>query len=163
MSPASGSGKQLKTEIVVRGSFAVIGKEGSTAEGDGFIRRLWEEANAHFEEIAPLAKRDENGVLAGIWGAMSDLTRSFRPWEDFRVGLYLAGAECPEDAEAPEGWVKWVVPAYEYLRVENEGNDTFAETLKLLKERNLSLAGAVHEFTCPLTGKDYLFFPIRRI
>ena len=39
-------------------SFAVIGKEGSTSDGEGFIRRLWEDANGHFEEIAALVKRD---------------------------------------------------------------------------------------------------------
>ena len=163
MSMAAESGKHLKLEKVVKGSFTVIGKEGSSADGDGFIRKLWEDANSHFEEIAPLAKRDENGNLAGIWGAMSDLTRSFLPWEEFKTGLYLAGAECWEDAEAPEAWVKWVVPGYEYLRVENKGGETFADAVKLLKERKIALVGAVHEFTCPLTGKDYLYFPVRRL
>lgn len=27
----------------------VIGREGSTEEGEGFVQRLWTEANAHFE------------------------------------------------------------------------------------------------------------------
>ena len=153
----------MKIERVVKESFTVIGKEGSTADGEGFIQKLWEDANSHFEQIAHLAKRDENGNLVGVWGAMSDTTHSFRPWENFQTGLYLAGVECPDDAQAPEGWVKWVVPGYEYLRVENDGEDAFARALRCLNEQNYSLAGAVHDFTCPQTGKNYLFFPIRRL
>ena len=63
-----------------------------------------------------LAKKDENGNLVGIWGAMSHLSRSLKPWEDnFSKGLYLAGFECDDDAEAPKGWTKWIIPGYEYL------------------------------------------------
>ena len=84
-------------------AFSVIGKEGSTNDGDGFIQRLWEDANSHFGEIQHLAKKDENKNIAGIWGAMSDFTRTFQPWqENFTKGLYLAGAEVEDDAEAPE-------------------------------------------------------------
>ncbi len=78
----------------IKESFTVIGKEGSTRDGEGFIRRLWEDANSHFAEVQHLAKKDESGGLAGIWGAMSDFSRSFRPWEEgFTKGLYLAGVE----------------------------------------------------------------------
>ena len=153
----------MNIEKVTKESFTVIGKEGSTFDGEDFIQKLWEDANAHFEQIAHLAKRDEAGNLVGVWGAMSDLTHSFMPWEDFNKGLYLAGAECIDGAQAPEGWVKWVVPGYEYLRVENEGADTFAATLRYIKESDLSLAGAVHDFTSPQTGKSYMYFPIRRL
>ena len=145
-------------------SFVVIGKEGSTADGEGFIARLWETANGNFGEVAHLAKKDENGNLLGIWGAMSDFSRSFKPWENgFSSGLYLAGIECEDNAEAPEGWVKWVIPAYEYIYVENCGENTFADVIKYLEENNIPLAGAVHDFTCPETGKGYMFFPIRRL
>lgn len=152
----------MKIERVSKASFAVIGKEGSTLDGDGFIQRLWQDANAHFEEIAPLAKRDESGNLVGIWGAMTDFSRSFKPWDDFNRGLYLAGAECTDAAEAPEGWVKWVVPACDYLKVERTDENTFSDMIAYMKENGLSLAGAVHDFTCPQNGKDYMFFPIRR-
>lgn len=144
-------------------SFTVIGKEGSTLDGEGFIRKLWQDANGHFEQIAGLAKRDEQGNLVGVWGAMSDMSRSFRPWDDFNRGLYLAGAECRDDAEAPEGWVKWVIPAYEYLVVEHENDRTFTEMLEYMRENGLSLAGAVHDFTAPKTGKNYMYFPIRKL
>ena len=99
----------MKIEKQMKSSFSVIGKEGSTLDGQGFIQKLWEDANSHFDEVQSLAKRDENGNLVGIWGAMSDCTHSFKPWEEnFSKGLYLAGIECTDDAQAPDGWTKWV-------------------------------------------------------
>ena len=154
----------MKIEKIVKESFAVIGKEGSTLDGPGFIQRLWADANGHFGEVQPLAKTDETGNLAGIWGVMSDLSRTFRPWEDgFSRGLYLAGVECADDAEAPAGWTKWIIPGFEYLRAECEGENTFPEMLDYLHQNEIPLAGAVHDFTCPASGKSYMLFPIRRI
>ena len=148
----------------IKESFAVIGKEGATLDGEGFIQRLWDDANAHFGEVQHLARRDETGNLAGIWGAMSDLTRSFQPWEDqFSRGLYLAGVECGDDAEAPAGWTKWVVPGYEYICVAADGETTFSDALASLRADGLTLAGAAHDFTCPKTGKSYMLFPIRTL
>ena len=63
-------------------AFVVIGKEGSTSDGEGFIRKLWDDANGHFSEVAHLAKKDAAGRLVGIWGAMSDFSHAFKPWED---------------------------------------------------------------------------------
>lgn len=153
----------MKIEKCVKKSFAVIGKEGSTSDGEGFIKRLWDNANSHFEEIRHLAKVDENGNLVGIWGAMSDFSRSFNPWENFSKGLYLAGVECNDDADAPYGWTKWIIPGYEYIYVECENGDTFSQTIEYLKDNAIALAGAVHDFTCPQTGKNYMFFPIRKL
>lgn len=150
----------MKMERCTKESFVVIGKEGSTNDGEGFVQKLWDDANAHFHEIAHLAKRDEKGNLAGIWGAMSDFSHAFKPWEDFSKGCYLAGVECADDAEAPRGWTRWVVPGYEYLYVENEGGDTFSRAIRYLEENGIPLAGAVHDFNCPETGKAYLFFPV---
>ena len=62
---------------VIKKKFAVIGKEGSTFDGEGFIQKLWNDANSHFNEVAHLAKKDANGNIVGIWGAMSDLSRAF--------------------------------------------------------------------------------------
>lgn len=129
-------------------SFVVIGKEGSTTDGQGFIQNLWENATAHFSEIEELIKKDEEGNCIGFWGAMSNLARTFQPWEDnFSKGLYLAGAECRDDALAPDGWTKWGVPGYEYIYVESKGLDTFPEMIQYLNENNIPLAGAVHERT----------------
>lgn len=148
----------------IKESFAVIGKEGAALDGEGFIQRLWDDANAHFGEVQHLARRDETGNLVGIWGAMSDLTRSFQPWEDqFSRGLYLAGVECGDDAEAPAGWTKWVVPGYEYICVAADGETTFSDALASLRADGLTLAGAAHDFTCPKTGKSYMLFPIRAL
>ena len=148
---------------IVKDRFVVIGKEGSTADDQGFIQRLWRDANSHFGEIAHLAKRDAQGNLMGIWGGMTDHSRSFQPWENgFCHGLYLAGVECVDEGEAPIGWTKWVVPAFEYVAVENQAG-AFEKGLSSLAEQGLSLAGAVQEYTAPDTGREYLYFPIRAI
>ena len=47
---------RMKIEKYVKESFAVIGKEGSTLDGPGFIQRLWADANAHFGEVQPHSK-----------------------------------------------------------------------------------------------------------
>ena len=143
----------MKVERCIKESFIVIGKEGSTLDGEGFIQRLWIDANSHFGEVQHLAKKDENGNICGIWGVMSD----------FRKGLYLAGVECRDDAEAPDGWKKWIIPGYEYIYVECEDSDTFSKTIKYLEENSIPLVGAVHDFTCPQTGKNYMLFPIRKL
>lgn len=153
----------MKISKCIKESFIVIGKEGSTRDGEGFIQKLWENANNHFKEVEPLAKKDDKGNIVGVWGAMSDLTRSFRPWEDGTKGLYLAGVECNDQAEAPDGWTKWVIPGYEFIYIENENSDTFQEAIKYLKESNIPLVGAVHDFICPVTGKNYIYLPIRKL
>lgn len=154
----------MKIEKIEKPAFSIIGKEGSTADGEGFIQKLWEDANSHFDQVQPLAKTDAQGNLAGIWGAMSDLSRSFAPWEDgFTKGLYLAGIECRDSAEPPQGWTKWTVPGFEYLVVEAAGPDTFARMIEHMEREGLALAGAVHDFTCPQTGQNYMFFPIRKL
>ena len=154
----------MKIEKCIKGSICVIGREGSTEDGPDFVQSLWDEANSHFAEVSHLAKRDEAGNLVGIWGAMSDLARSFLPWEDgFSKGLYLAGVECREDAQPPENWVKWVIPGFEYLRVECDHAGVFPEMIAYLQENHIPLAGAVQDFTCPQTGKNYMYFPIRKL
>ena len=148
---------------VIKKAFTVIGKAGSTSDGEGFIRKLWNDANSHFSEVAHLAKKDANGNIVGIWGAMSDMSRSFQPWEEgFSKGLYLAGVECEDSAQAPDGWTKWIIPGYEYIVVENR-NGAFEDTIRQMNEAGVSLAGAVHDFTDPATGKGYMYFPIRKV
>lgn len=154
----------MQMETCFKESFAVIGKEGSTEDGSGFVQKLWADANGHFAEVAPLAKKDENGNLAGIWGAMTDFSRSFRPWEDgFSKGRYLAGVECADDAEPPAGWTKWTIPGFAYLRVVCDHDGVFPEMIAYLQEHDMTLAGAVHDFTCPKTGINYMYFPIKRL
>ena len=153
----------MKFESCVKESFAVIGKEGSREDGPGFVQQLWADANSHFSEIAHLAKKDDDGNLTGIWGAMSDFSGQFLPWEDgFRKGRYLAGVECQEDALPPNTWTKWILPGFEYLRVECTHETVFPEMIAYLEENNIPLAGAVQDFTCPKTGKNYMLFPIKK-
>ena len=145
-------------------SFSVIGKEGSTKDGSDFIKRLWEDANSNFNEVKDIAKKDEDGNILGIWGAMSDFSRSFKVWENgFSEGLYLAGIEVESDAKAPLGWVKWTIPSYNYIYVKRDGLDTFSKVIEYLNKNNIKLAGAVHDFTCPMDGKEYIFFPIEKL
>lgn len=151
----------MKLEKITVNAFCVIGKAGSTEEGPGTVQRLWQEANAHFPEVAALAKKDAKGQPVGFWGAMSRQDMSFLPWEDdYSKGLYLAGVEAEEDAVAPEGWRKWIVPGFECLKVPAEGSDTFRETIQWLQANGMELVAAVQDFTDPATQKNYMLFPI---
>ena len=124
----------MEIKKCIKESFSVIGKEGSTNDGNGFIQKLWQDANENFEEVSHLAKRDNEGNILGIWGAMSDLSGSFKPWEDnFTKGLYLAGVEVNDDAIPPKGWTKWVIPSYEYIYVKCDEDDIFSKVIKYLK------------------------------
>ncbi len=152
----------MKIERISKPAFSVIGKEGSTAEGEGFVQQLWAEANAHFAQVRPFAVTVD-GQPAACWGLMSDPSRRFQPWEDgFSKGLYLAGIECVPDAQA-EGWTVWTAPASEYVRVECEDGYPFQEGLRYLKEQGLTLAGAAYDHTDLRTGRSYLYFPIARL
>ena len=151
-------------------SFSVVGKEGSTDMGEGFVQALWLDASSNFAEIAHLAKRKENGGFAGYWGCMTGPARSFEPFADgYTRGIYLAGAECEDGATAgtavpaPEGWVKWTLPGFEYVVIERENDGSFAEGLAYLEENGLDLAGAQQDFVDPDTGTNYLYFPVRRL
>lgn len=145
-------------------AFDVIGVEGSTDSGEGFVQKLWDTANSRFSEVEPLAKRDENGVYAGFWGAMSDFSRSFKPWDNgFTRGLYLAGVEVNPDSVPPEGWTKWTIPAFEYVFTPNDYPDAFPDGIAYLEREGLALAGAVQEYNCPVEHKGYFFFPIKRL
>lgn len=155
----------MEVNKCIKESFSVIGKEGSTNDGNGFIQKLWQDANENFSEVEHLAKKDSKGNILGIWGAMSDFTYSFKPWEDnFSKGLYLAGVEVNNDAIPPNGWTKWTIPAYEYIYVKCEEDDIFSKVIEYLKDNNLQLVGAVNDFNCPEeNGRLYMFFPIRKL
>lgn len=154
----------MKIKKCTKESFSVIGKEGSTNDGNGFIQNLWKDANDNFKDVKSLAKKDDKGNIVGVWGAMSDFSRSFNPWEDnFTRGLYLAGVEAYDEAKAPKGWVKWKIPAYEYIYVKKEEEDTFSKVIEYMKENNIKLVAAVHDYNSPKDGQEYMFFPIRKI
>ena len=145
-------------------SFCVIGKLGSTIDDPKIVKKLWVEADMHFLEVKSLAKKHENGGLKALWGIMSRDDMSFMPWQDnYSKGLYLAGVEVNDDAVSSEGWVKWRIPGFIGYKVKVEGNDTFINTIKWLKDNNLELAMAVQDYTDPQTQENYMLFPIERI
>jgi len=151
-------------ERVIMPSFAVIGQEGSTQDGDDVIERMWKRATERYDEVAHLARTDGDGTPCGFWGAMTDFGRNFRPWEEgFSQGLYLAGVECDLSAEAPRGWTKWIIPGFEFVKVPCEDENTFMRGVIYLGEHELPLVGAVQDYTCPADGGSYMMFPIRKL
>lgn len=144
-------------------AFSVLGREGSTDDGAGFIARLWQEANEHFSDIAGYVVYGKNGAPVRLWGLMSDFSRSLKPWEDdFSRGLYLAGAECLPDAPVPKGWTKWDVPAMRYVCIPSgqDAGDAFSQGLEILKQQGLSMAAAAFDLTEPESGLSYVCFPV---
>ncbi|MGD1823011.1 MAG: AraC family transcriptional regulator [Pleomorphochaeta sp.] len=154
----------MKIEKCIKKTFSVMGKQGSTNDGDSFIEKLWIRANTNFPEVADIAKKDEKGNLIGVWGLMSDFSHSFKPWEEnFSKGLYLAGVEIDNNQPPIENWVKWSVPSFEYLCVEVENENTFNDVINYMKENQIELVGAVHDFRDSINNKNYMYFPIRKI
>lgn len=77
----------MKIEMCMKESFVVMGKEGFTLDGEGFIQRLWADADSHFEEVHTLVKKEENGNIVGIRGLMSDFSHMFKPREYLSRGI----------------------------------------------------------------------------
>ena len=157
----------MEIQLISRDSFTVIGKEGQgpAAESQQWIPPLWQEANARFHEIAHLVKFNEANSAPYIWGAMSDIAGTFKPWDG--QGKYLAGCEASMGAIAPEGWTVWTIPAFTYEVAEctqSRYGDTFRYVLKeYFPENGYTLAGAVHEHYPQPGNTDFvaLYFPIR--
>ena len=155
----------IRYEIIDLPEITIIGKEGLCTKEKNVVQALWQQANAHFNEIADLGMKNPDGPFVGFWGAMSDETMSFLPWTDnFSRGLYLAGVEVYEDTPVPDGWVKWVIPARKYL-VTDVTQEIYGKMFKevinsVIPELGMKLAGAVCDFTEPLTGHNRLFFPV---
>ena len=155
----------IRYEIIDLPEITIIGKEGLCTKEKNVVQSLWQQANAHFNEIEDLGMKNPDGSFVGFWGAMSDETMSFLPWTDnFSRGLYLAGVEAYEDTPVPDGWVKLVIPARKYLVTDVTQEiygKTFSEVINsVIPELGMKLAGAVCDFTEPLTGQNKLFFPV---
>ena len=151
----------MKPERITVDSFCLIGKPGSTEEGPDTVARLWREATEQFSQVAPLAKKNAQGQPVGFWGAMTRMDMSFLPWEeDFSKGRYMAGVEAEEDAIAPEGWKKWIVPGFECWKIPVDSPTAFRDMLEWMKENGQELVAAVQDFTDPATGKNYMLFPV---
>ena len=168
MNSWGGSVLLMEIKIIDLPMITVIGKEGLCTTGKNIVQQLWQEANSHFNEVAALGMKNSDGTYVGFWGAMSDESRSFRPWtHQFTRGLYLAGVETYADAIVPEGWTKWIIPARKYMVVDvepNRYNEIFDEVINnTISEKGMKLAGAVCDYTEPATGKNKLFFPVESL
>lgn len=155
----------MEVKFAKKSAFTVIGKLGSTMDGGNFIEKLWKDANIEFNEISKSVKRDNKGIVIGVWGVMSSMDKSFKPWEEnYSKGLYLAGFEVVDNAVAPLNWTRIRVPEfnYAYVKVENNYSEVFRYVIgEFLPNNKLSLAGAVQEYYCPEENMQlYLFFPI---
>ena len=104
----------MEIEIIDLPVITIIGKEGLCTTENNVVQQLWQEANSNFNEVATLGMKNPDGTYVGFWGAMSDESKSFRPWtHQFTRGLYLAGIETYADAIAPEGcWGCHPKPAF---------------------------------------------------
>ncbi len=135
----------MNTRFVYKDSFSVIGKmgQGPAANPGEWILPIWEDANAHFHEISPFVRHNADGDIAGVWGAMNDVDEQNKRWND--SGKYMAGCEAGADAQPPEGWTKWTVPAQTYLVAECT-SDTYEEVFgKITNDENINIVGTVHE------------------
>ncbi len=153
----------MNIDIIEKDAFFVIGYDdsGPIETAKDWIMPLWEQFNADFAKLAPIAKKDAHGRYL-VWGAMTDVGQDFHPWTD--EGRYMAGVESDRYMDA-EGFAVWRIPAFRYLRAEATlatYADVYREVLGTLFPNNgWELVGAVQEFY----RKDqlYLFFPIERL
>ena len=85
----------MKIEKCQKESFVVIGKEGATTDGAGFIQKLWDDANSHFGEVVHLG--------SSLWEYTSTKTIMRRrrqcnlcgsEQEDCRCGFFVFQAYC---------------------------------------------------------------------
>jgi predicted transcriptional regulator YdeE len=152
--------KIMQTKRVYKDTFAIIGKagEGSAANAGAWIAPLWQDANAHFGEIAALIRRNENGAPL-LWGGMNDVSESNKIWGE--RGKYIAGCEADLTAQPPVGWQKWIIPAQTYLVAECT-QDTYGEVFSaVLSDPDINIIATVHE-CYPQTKPDVmeLWFPV---
>jgi len=136
-------------EKVKKESFAVIGKEGPVS-GNDYEEELWDMVRDGFMEVWPLNKGGAQ-QSTNMWSLHSADGK-----------LFLAGIEVEDDSVAPEGWTKWVVPAYEYIQVKNQiGAEESAKTW--LSGNNLELVGPVLRVSNLMDMTDTLCFPVKKI
>lgn len=158
----------MNITIVNLPEIAIIGKLGFCTIENNIVAELWNQANSHFAEVAPLGMKEKDGSYVGFWGAMSDETLSYLPWTDnFSRGYYLAGIEVYKDTLVPNGWTKWIMPSRTYLKVLIESghySDIFQNVIEnTIPEMKMKLCGAVCDYTEPSTGNNFLFFPVEKV
>ena len=154
---------KFKYKYIYKDSFAVIGKagQGPADNPQSWILPLWDVANKHYEEIAGLVRKNENGVPL-LWGAMNDEFESNKRWG--AVGKYMAGGEVDIETAAPKGWTKWVIPAQTYLVAACQMDEYLQVFTTIVSALNNEIIGTVHEHY-PDPGnpnKVEIYFPIAK-
>ena len=132
------------TKHLYKNAFAVIGKagQGPADNPQSWIPPLWDDANSHFNEITGVILKDDDGAPL-VWGAMNNVDESNKRWDD--TGKYMAGCEADVNAQPPDGWAKWIIPAQTYLVANCTGTtygDVFAQ---ITNDSNIEIIGTVHE------------------
>lgn len=157
----------MKYELIHKGSFRVIGVEGSTKEGPGFIPKLYESLKKRSPEIDGLIQKNADGAIDGTYGLMSDFSHALKPWEDnFSSGLYLAGYELKDEAtKIPAGWTVWTVKEQDYLLARLEEGDEYKKVFSdfiyfFIPYELKSLSGAVFDYYSAKTKQACLLFPV---
>lgn len=154
-------------QAVKKKAFTVIGKEGSgpSADSSKWTEPLWKEFRTDYAEIKQLVKKDKSGT-AGFWGIKSDIDGKFEVWGG--EGIYLAGTEAEEKAEAPAGWVKRKVPERKYLVVhcsQDDYDDVYERVVyEYIPSHYYELTAEVMEFYPRNSMMDdvYLYFPVKK-
>ncbi|MFD2615003.1 GyrI-like domain-containing protein [Paenibacillus gansuensis] len=158
----------MLVRFIDKSQFTVIGKmgKGPAEQGFSWIPPLWQEANDSFAEISSLVKLDDDGNMVGFWGAMSDVSETFQRWAE--EGKYVAGCEVKDDAIAPNGWTKWVIPSFKYAVAactQESYQSVFRQMVdEYLPKHDYQIVGAIHEFYDPQSppGELSLYFPIEK-
>jgi predicted transcriptional regulator YdeE len=158
----------MKIKFVNKDEITVIGimGQGPAINSSEWIPEIWERANNNFNEIKNKILYNNNGVIKGLWGIMSDTGEKFERWNE--NGKYLAGCEADKNVIPPAGWTKWTVPAQTYLSVACS-NETYGDvfnyiTTDYIIKNNLKITGAIHEYY-PEPGNPNnieLYFPIKK-
>ncbi len=139
-------------------AITLIGKVTPIKNGSGQIAKAWGEVSSNLTQLAPLIKYTERGKMS-VWGAMTDSDSSLEWQERFEIGLFLAGVECIDSAEAPEGWAKWVLPESEYVVAPRSADIT--EVCDFIEASGMRLSGGICDHT-EEDGRAVRYYPVER-
>ena len=144
-------------KYLFKDAFAVIGKAGQ-GRGDNFHEwgePLWALLESNLSEIEGAVRKNEDGKPY-FWGALNDNSESNKRWgepgyED--SGRFMAACEADVDAAAPDGWVKWVIPAQTYMVVRSTAAESESIYNPIAEKLGPKIVGVAHAFF-PEYGND---------
>jgi len=139
-------------KYLFKDTFAVIGKvgQGSVDNFEEWINPLWASLESGLSEIEGIVRKNDDGNPL-IWGALNDSSESYKRWGEpgfDNSGKYMAACEADVDTPAPDGWVKWIIPAQTYMVVRS----TPAESEKIYTD-------ITEKFGSKIIGVGHAFFP----